>query len=64
MMIRHKALHSRDDTERLYVSRKSRRWKRLGSTEACVDASIKGRKDYIKRGKKDQSLNPETTLVT
>ena len=38
-MIIHKALHPRDDVDRLYVSKKRRR-KKLASTEDSIDASI------------------------
>ena len=38
----HKALHLRDDTERLYVSRKEG-GRGFASIENCVDASIQER---------------------
>ena len=41
----HKALHYRDDVDRLYVSRKGGR--RLASIEDCVDTSIQRLEDYI-----------------
>ena len=44
----HKALHSRDDIGRLYVSRKEGR-KRLDSIEDSMDALIRGLKDYLKK---------------
>ena len=48
-MTMHKALHPRDDVNRLYVSRKEKR-KGFTSTEDSVDASIR-LEDYIeKRG--------------
>ena len=44
----HKALHPRDDVDRLYVSRKEGgRW--LASIEDSVDASIQPHEDYIKK---------------
>ena len=42
----HKALHSRDDVDRLYVSRKEGG---LASIENSVDASIQQPKDYIQK---------------
>ena len=44
----HKALHSRDDVDRLYVSRKEGRIG-LGSTKDSVDASIQRLEDYIEK---------------
>ena len=44
----HKALHLRDDVDRLYVSRKE--WGRgLDSIEDTVDASIQRLEDYIQK---------------
>ena len=43
-----KALHPRDDVDRLYVSRKEGR-KGLASIEDSVDASIQRLKDYIQK---------------
>ena len=49
-MTMHKALHPRDDVDRLYVSRKEG-GRGLTSIEDSVDASIQRLKDYIeKRG--------------
>ena len=45
-MTMHKALHSRDDVDRLYVSRKEG-GRRLASVEDSVDASIQRLEDYI-----------------
>ena len=45
------ALHPRDDTDRLYVSRKEG-GRGLTVIEYSVDASIQGLEDYIKRRKK------------
>ena len=46
----HKALHSRDDGDRLYVSRKEG-GRGLTSIEDSVDASVQRLEDYIeKRG--------------
>ena len=44
----HKALHARDDVDRLYVSRKEG-GKRLASIEDSVDASIQRLEDYIEK---------------
>ena len=43
-MTMHKALHPRDDVDRLYVSRKEG-----GSIEDSVDASIQWLEDYIEK---------------
>ena len=48
LMTLHKALHPRDDVERLYVSRKEG-GRGLASIEDSVDASIQRLEDYIKR---------------
>ena len=48
LMTMHKALHSRDDVDRLYVSRKEG-GRRLTSIEDSVDASIQRLEDYIQR---------------
>ena len=50
-MTMHKALHPRDDVDRLYVSRKEG-GKGLASIEYNVDASIRRRKDYIKKNER------------
>ena len=44
----HKALHPRDDVDRLYVSRKSG-GRGLASIEDSVDASIQRLEDYIEK---------------
>ena len=44
-MIMHKALHPRDDVDRLYVSRKER-GRGLASIEDSIDTSIQRLKDY------------------
>ena len=48
LMTMHKALHPRDDVDRLYVSRKEG-GRGLASIEDSVDASIKRLKDYIQK---------------
>ena len=48
LMTMHKALHPRDDDERLYVSRKEG-GRGLASIEDSVDASIKRLEDYIEK---------------
>ena len=52
-MTMHKALHPRDDVDRLYVPRKEA-GKGLASIEYSVDASIQRLEDYI--GKHEQGL--------
>ena len=47
-MTMHKALHTRDDVDRLYVSRKERE-RGLASIEDSVDASIQRFEDYIEQ---------------
>ena len=47
-MTKHKALHPRDDVERLYVPRKEGR-RGLASTEDIIDASIQRLEDHIKK---------------
>ena len=47
-MTMHKALHPKDDVERLYVSRKEG-GKGLVSNEDSVDASIRRLHDYIQK---------------
>ena len=47
-MTMHKALHPRDDVDRLYVSRKEGR-RGLASIEDTVDASIQRGEDYIEK---------------
>ena len=44
----HKALHPKDDVERLYVSRKEA-GRGLTSTEDSVDTSIQRLEDYIQQ---------------
>ena len=44
----HKALHPRDDVDRLYVSRKEGR-RRLASIADSVDASIQGLEDFMEK---------------
>ena len=48
LMNMHKALHPRDDVDRLYVSRKEGR-RGLASIEDSVDASIQRLEDYIEK---------------
>ena len=47
-MTMHKALHPRDDVDRLYVSRKEG-GRGLASIEDSVDASIQRLEDYIEK---------------
>ena len=44
----HKALHLRDDIDRLCVSRNVG-WRALSNNENCADASIQGIEDDIKK---------------
>ena len=48
LMTMNKALHPRDDVDRLYVSRKEG-GKGLASIEDCIDASIQRLEDYIEK---------------
>ena len=48
LMIMHRALHPRDDVDRLYVSRKEG-GRGLASTEDSVDVSIQRLEDYIEK---------------
>ena len=48
LMTKHKALHHRDDVDRLYVSRKEG-GRGLASIEHSVDASIQRLEDYIQK---------------
>ena len=48
LMTMHKAIHLRDDVDRLYVSRKEG-GRGLASIEDSVDASIQRLKDYIEK---------------
>ena len=50
-MTMHKALHPRNDVDKLYVSRKEGGWG-LGSIEDSVDASIQRLEDYIEKHKR------------
>ena len=50
-MTTHKALHSRDDVDRFYVSRKEK-GRGIANIEDWVDVSLQGFKDYIKKSKK------------
>ena len=55
----HKALHPRDDVDRLYVSRKQ--WGRgLASIEDSVDASIQRQEDYIEKGRRKTDYSHQT----
>ena len=47
-MTMHKALHPRDDVDRLFISRKEG-GRGLASIEDSVDASIQRLKDYIQK---------------
>ena len=62
LMTMNKALHPRDDVDRLYVSRKEG-GRGLASIEDSVDAPIQRFKDYIKNTK-DDWLQPSETILT
>ena len=51
LMTMHKALHPRDDVDRLYVSKKQG-GRGLASIEDTVDASIQRLEDYIEKHKR------------
>ena len=62
LMTMHKALHPRDDVDRLYVPRKE--WGRgLGCIEDSVDTSIQG-EDYIEKHERVLLRSSETILTT
>ena len=50
LMTMHEVLHLREYKDRLYVSRKDG-GRGLATIEECVDASVQGLEDYIKRRK-------------
>ena len=62
-MTMHKALHPRDDVDRLYVSRKEG-GRGLASIEDSVDASIQRLKNIYKNTKEDSLQPPERKLRT
>ena len=59
----HKALHPRDDVDRLYVSRK-KGGRGLASIQDSVDASIQRLEDNIKNAEEDWWQQPQTTQTT
>ena len=69
-MTTHKALHTRDDVDRLYVSRKER-GRGLAGIEDSVDASIQRRGDNIEKQEgglitttRNDTVNPKTNRMT
>ena len=48
LMTIHKALHPRDNVERLYISRKEE-GRGVTSSENCIDASMQQLEDYIEK---------------
>ena len=62
-MAMHKALHPRDDVDRLYVSRKEG-GRGLASIEDSVDTSIHRLENYIQNTKEDSLQPPDTKLRT
>ena len=63
LMTMHKALHPRDDIDRLYVSRKEG-GRGLASIEDSVDASIQRLEDYIQKHDGGLITASETILIT
>ena len=65
LMTMHKALHSRDDVDRLYVPRKEGE-RGLASIEDCVDTSIQRIEDYIEKHERglitDMKNNTDNTI--
>ena len=60
LMTMHQVLHSRGDKDKLCVSRKQRRrW--LANVEHCIDASLQGFEDYVKKNK--ESLSPAINYI-
>ena len=57
----HKALHPRDDVDRLYVSRKEG-GRGLASIEDTVDASIQRLEDYIEKKTNEDELEPSESI--
>ena len=55
-LVDYNAFHSRDDRDRLYVSRKER-GKRLANIEDCLDPSIQQLHVYVKKNKKKEAKN-------
>ena len=62
IMTVHKALHPRDDVDRLYVSRKEG-GRVLASIEDSIDASIQQLEDYIENTNEDW-LQPSEIILT
>ena len=60
LMTIYKPLHQRDDSGRLYVSRKERR-RGFASIENYVDTSAQGLEDNIKKRKNNNLQRPKTT---
>ena len=60
-LMTHKTLHTREDTDKMCVSRKGRRG--LARIEDCVDASIQGLEGYIKK-RKERLCQSITSLAT
>ena len=62
LMTMHKALHPRDDVDRLYVSRKAG-GRGLASIEDTVDASIQRLEDYIEKHERGL-IKPSESIQT
>ena len=70
IMTRHKALHPRDDIDRLYILRKEG-GRGLASTEDSVDTSIQRLQDYVEKHEgglitptRNNADNMKTTRMT
>ena len=61
IMTMQKALHPRDGTDGLYVSRKEGEWE-LARIEDSVDASTQGLEDYIKKSKETLITATESSI--
>ena len=62
-MTMHKALHPRDDVDRLYVSRKEG-GRELARIEDSVDASIQRPEDYIEKHELITTIKNDTDNTT
>ena len=58
-MTMHKALHPRDDLDRLYVSRKEG-----GRGLACIEDSVDASIQLLEKSTKVYSLQPSKTILT
>ena len=61
-MTTHKALHPRDDNDRISAKKKKQTTKRTG--QHCMNTPIRGLEYNIKKVKKDELEGPVTPLTT